>query len=84
MYKHELKCEIENDQFTSTVDNYVINLIEVTYGHAQYGEPCHRRLERTDTSDDYSLSLSHRSNPRSVHKDILIRKELLFEGQTAK
>jgi len=67
-------------QFMATVDN----LIEFTYGHAQNGETCHRRFERTDTSDDYSLSLSQRSNPRSVHKDILIRKELLFEGQTAK
>jgi hypothetical protein len=67
-------------QFMSTVDNYLSKLIEFMYGHAQNGEPYHRRLERTDTSDDYSLSLSQTSKPKSVNKDTLIHTELLFEG----
>jgi len=39
MYKDERKCDVENDSIKSTVDNYVSNLIEFTYGHAQNGEP---------------------------------------------
>jgi hypothetical protein len=70
-------------QFTSTVDHYVSNPLKFTYGHAQNGEPCHRGLKRTDTPDDYSLSLSQISNPKSVHTT-LKRKALLFTGQTAK
>jgi len=70
-----LSAKFRMIKFMSKVDNYVSNLIEFTYGHAQHGEPCHRTLERTDTSDDYSLSFSERSNPKSVYKDTLIRKE---------
>jgi len=61
-------------QFISTLDHCVRNLLEFTYGHAQNGEPCHRRLERIDTPDDHSLSLSQILNPKSVHQATLIRK----------
>jgi len=68
----------------STVDHYVSNFLEFAYGHAPNVEQCHRRLERIDTPDDYSLLLSQRSNPKWVHNDTPLRKQLLFAGLTAK
>ena len=79
----KLSAKFRMIQFMSTVDNNVGNLIEFTYGPTQNGEP-RRRIERTDRPRDYSLLLSQRSNPKSVNKYKLIRKELLFEGQSAK
>ena len=68
----------------STVDHFVSKCLKFAYGHAPNGEQSHRRLEKIDKRDDYSLLLSQRSNQKSVHKDTPLRIQLPFAGQTAK